>query len=148
MANKQIFISYFHEDRPFARRLRARLEEEEGFKTRSDLDLEKELGADYDERLSKWLAESYFILVLLSPGTLTSDKVRAEFEEGLRRERRGKARVIPLLVEPCPRQDLDNFIGKKQYGDFTGNFEAASKVLLASLKRGPDEADEADEDET
>lgn len=133
MAKGQIFISYYHGDASFASRLRARLHEE-GWQTFSDMDLLP--GDDYAKLLSKELNESQYVVVVISYDTLNSANVRREFEEGLRREREGEAKVIPLLICPCPDDELSEFIGTKHYADFVADFESGFKELLSALSGG------------
>lgn len=135
MAKEQIFISYYHGDADFAARLRARLHEE-GWQTYSDVDLLP--GDDYARVLSRELNESKYVVVVISYDTLHSVNVRREFDEGLRREQEGSAKVIPLLISPCPDDELSEFIGTKHYADFVGDFESGFRELLSALPGGAD----------
>lgn len=138
MAKDQIFISYFagdDDDVAFASRLRSRLEGE-GFKTFSNLSLK--VGDDWEQTLFRELNDSKYIIVLLSPGALTSEKVGNEVRAGLRRESERAAKVIPVLHKPCPPADVEKFVGKKFYAVFTepGDFESGFKNLLSDLSDG------------
>jgi len=95
----QIFISHDSADADFARRLSHDL-----------LNLSVPVwmapdsirpGEDWVEAISRGLAESSHLLVIMTPAAVASRWVRTETNVAIRREHQGEMEVIPLDVAPC-----------------------------------------------
>lgn len=126
----EVFISYSRKDEQFVSRLVADLERE-GRAVFYDRKLKP--GQDYEKILSQELERAKFVLVILSPDSLSSSEVSREVRTGLRRERDGLTTVVPLLITQCDQKSLTALIGKKIYANFTvtykDGFEELSSIL-------------------
>jgi len=95
----QVFISHHSEDADFARRLSQDLDSLSVPVWMAPGSIRP--GEDWVEAISRGLAESSHLLVVLTPAAVASRWVRTETNVAIRREHQGEMEVIPLDVVPC-----------------------------------------------
>ncbi|KLN60799.1 hypothetical protein WH96_10010 [Kiloniella spongiae] len=97
------FISYSHKDASVLERLHthlAPLKRDKIIETWYDRDILA--GSDLDNEISNKLNNSELFLLLISPDFLASDYCyNKEMHVALEKHQTGKARVIPIIIEPC-----------------------------------------------
>lgn len=126
---KQVFISYSHNDKDFARRL-AQLLKEEGLSVFID---EWKIGIG--ERIAKKLGEAiigsnYFILIA-SPDSMTSNWVETELDTAINLEVKGKLSILVVMYKPCENHPL---LTGKLYIRYKGSVEEVAKALLDAMQ--------------
>ncbi len=124
-----VFISYSSKDAEFANRLSMKLIEN---RIQTWLDKwEMQPGDSLVDKIQAGLAESSFLLVVLSKNSVESEWCKKELNSGLIREIKEKrVVVIPLLVEDC---DVPVFLQEKLYADFRADFDAGFAELIRPL---------------
>jgi hypothetical protein len=128
----RLFLSYSHEQRPIAERLAVRLEEERHhvFFDRTDLGS----GEPFDARIRSEIGRASLFIFLVSPQSVKQGSY-ALTELGLARKRwrRAAGRILPVLVEPVPKELMPEF----GVGYFTpeGDWVAGVVARVAEIAR-------------
>lgn len=122
----KIFVSYSRKNNDFVERLHTDLIAE-GFDMWLD---QKKIqpGQDWAEAIQQALQECELLLAILSPESVASREVQAEWNEFISE----KKNIIPILFRPCKvpyRIRLFNWI------DFSVGYEVGFKKLISTLKR-------------
>jgi WD40 repeat protein len=126
------FISYSHQDRSFALRLHAALQEH-GKDVWQD-----ESGIQPAERwkpaLQRAIDASDAFIFVMSPDSASSRECRTELDHALSINKR----VIPVVARPIDREMLPPGLGDFQFiparGTFEANFEASSDLLVSAIE--------------
>ncbi len=121
------FICYSHDDRPFALQLAKDLRNKGARVWMDKLDVRA--GKNYRQMIEKALASCDRMIVILSPASVDSPEVEAEYTRILQR----KKEVIPVLYQQC---EVPYRLCTVEYADFTGDYEQAIDNLLLSLSDG------------
>lgn len=124
---KQIFISYSRKEKLFATRFHKDLEFR-GLSAWIDL-RDIPAGKQWSQEIEQAIMECSVFLLLLSPNSVTSDYVRAEYTFALDK---GKP-IVPLLLEPC---DIPDRIAEFQYIDMR-DYRAGLARLIRELPVKP-----------
>lgn len=139
-----VFLSHSHADKPFARRLAARLEAE-GHGVWID-EAEINIGDSLIEKIRDGIDQVDYVAAILSSASIGSEWVTRELDIASNREIEEKRVVVlPLLVEHI---NLPGFLKGKFYGDFTDEtrFDEMVSLLLRKLG-GPNKLERATEDD-
>lgn len=126
-----IFLSHSHADKPFARKLAARLESE-GHEVWID-EAEINIGDSLIEKIRTGIDQVDYVAAILSSASIGSEWVTRELDIASNREIEEKrVIVLPLLIEHV---NLPGFLKGKFYGDFTDQtrFEEVLRLLLRKL---------------
>ncbi len=124
-----IFLSHSHQDKPFARELSRRLQAH-GIHTWID-EAEMQVGDSLVSKIAAAIEECSYLVVVLSPNSVSSPWVYKEVSIALTDEVRGRRiKVLPLLYQQC---DIPGFLADKIYADFTLDFETGFDRLLSCL---------------
>lgn len=126
-----VFLSHSHADKPFARRLAARLEAE-GHGVWID-EAEINIGDSLIEKIRDGIDQVDYVAAILSSASIESEWVTRELDIASSREIEEKRVVVlPLLVEHVK---LPGFLKGKFYGDFTdeAKFDEMLSLLLRKL---------------
>lgn len=117
---QHVFISYAHEDgRPYRDQLIAKLrvvgfEDDDYWYDERDI----EYGEEWRETIDKALAESFIVLVILTPKAVKSHSVTYEWARALG----DGLKVIPLLfLKLRPKDEKHPLVNRKQWVDCTVN---------------------------
>ena len=99
----RIFISYSHEDQDLVERMRQHfggLEQSSVISTFDDSKIRA--GAEWDKDIRDELVAADLILLLISPGFLSSSYVSSvELRQAIERQNAGTSIVIPVALKPC-----------------------------------------------
>ena len=127
----KIFVSYSHEDGAFASRL---AEELRSYDIGTWIDkLEMRAGDPLFEKISRGIAESDFLIVILSPNSVNSKWVRREVYSALAKEVSSEQiRVVPVLYSQC---EVPPLICDKIWADFRRSFSDGLADLLRGICR-------------
>ena len=103
-----LFFSYCHKDSGFRDELEIHLTV---LKRQGVIDIwhDRRIGAgkEFDNEIGETLNEADIILLLISPNFIASDYCyEIEMKRAMERHRKGDARVIPVILEPCDWQRL------------------------------------------
>jgi hypothetical protein len=124
-----IFISHTSADKPFVRRIDARLRKA-GYATW--LDEHKLLPGDpLAETISEALTTANVVLVVVSAASVKSKWLRFELNKATERMIHGQCRVIPVIKE---RVDLPAEVRGILYADFSESFTFGLKSILTALE--------------
>lgn len=125
--NKRIFISYNHQDRGFAERLATDLRNTglavwwaEG---------EIKVGDSITQKVSDGISRSAYLVVILSPFSITSPWVQRELSSALMRQlsiERGIV-ILPVLLTDC---EIPVLLGDLKYADFRQDYGIGLQDLL------------------
>jgi TIR domain len=134
----RIFLSYATEDKaiaePIAFSLRAR--DHEVFLDRDDLPA----AGDYNKRIELALDQADFMVFLLSPTSIAKGRYTlTELEFARRKWRTADGRVLPVIVQPTPLNDIPSFLKSVTILEPKGNTaaEVASAVdRVQPISRG------------
>ncbi len=120
--NKDIFISYSHEDKKFVKNLAENLAKN-GNKVWWDFDALKG-GQDWQNEIEKGINKCKNFLIVLTSDSMESEWVANEIAFA---QQKGK-RIIPLRLKEC---DIPIALIRKQYVDFTNKShkEAGDELL-------------------
>jgi len=124
----KVFISHSSKDKPFVRRLVSRLTKE-GFRVWLD-EHELRVGDQLAEEISKALASSHVVLVVVSEASIKSRWLRFELNKATERMVQGQCRVIPIVKDMV---DLPAEVKGLLYADFTREFRFGIKSVLTAL---------------
>lgn len=126
---KRLFLSHSSKDKDFANCLYADLVEQGHTPWLDERDIKA--GASIPAEIQKGLAAADYVLVLLSPHSVDSQWVRAEWETLFWDEMNTrKIKVIPLLIEDC---EIPPFLKVKKYIDFREDYAQAFSQLLKDI---------------
>jgi len=126
-----VFLSHSHADKPFARKLAARLESE-GHGVWID-EAEINIGDSLIEKIRDGIDQVDYVAAILSSASIGSEWVTRELDIASNREIEEKRVVVlPLLIEHV---ELPGFLKGKFYGDFTDEtqFDEMLSLLLRKL---------------
>ncbi len=119
-----VFLSHNSADKPFARRLASDLENQ-GITAWID-EAEIKAGESLIEKIRNGIDNAEYVVVILSPRSISSPWVQREVDVAMTQEILGKKiKVIPLMLEKC---DLPGFLLGKKYSDFTNESEYADSL--------------------
>ena len=108
MANSRVFISYAHEDKVWKDKLLAPLQalERNGhFDVWADDKIAA--GEDFQREITEALETSDAAVLMITNSFLTSDFIHGkELPRILKKSKRDGMRVFPLIVRPCPWEDI------------------------------------------
>ena len=98
----KIFFCYAHEDEPLLKKLKAHLRplQRQGL---VDMWYDRDIsaGSDWEQQIKEQLNTAHIILLLVSPDFMDSDYCYGiEMKRAIERDRRGEARVIPIVLRP------------------------------------------------
>jgi TIR domain-containing protein len=143
-----LFISYSHDDAPFADRLALAL-----IKARVHVWVDRwelKVGDSLLQRIEAAIDSAGALLVVLSPRSVASEWCRKELTAGLVRELEERhVLVLPALLETCT---IPLFLRDKLYADFRSDFDQGLKQVLnavagiVSVERARSETDDATTD--
>lgn len=126
---KQLFLSHSSKDKDFANCLYADLAEQGHTPWLDERNIKA--GASIPAEIQKGLASADYVLVLLSPHSVASEWVRAEWEALFWEEMNTrKIKVIPLLIEDC---EIPPFLKVKKYIDFREDYAQGLSRLLQDI---------------
>ena len=98
----KLFFCYAREDEALLNKLKAHLKplQRQGFiEIWHDRDISA--GTEWEREISQHLNEAEIFLLLISPDFMNSDYCYGkEMQRALEREKRGEARVIPIILRP------------------------------------------------
>ena len=124
----KVFISYSSKDREFVERLVRDLSSH-GINVFYDQLVTP--GESWAAALATAIESAEFLLVALSPDSVTSKWVEQETLIGLAREAEGKAKVIPILVRQC---EITGPLSQKTYASFDQDYEFGLHRVLEVLQ--------------
>jgi hypothetical protein len=124
----KVFISYSSKDREFVERLVRDLDAAD---VDTFYDQRIKPGDSWAESLARAVESAEFLLVVLSPDSVSSKWVEQEVRIGLTREADGQAHVIPLLLHPC---EIPPLLADKTYASFDQDYQTGLSRILAVLK--------------
>ncbi len=127
-ATHRIFFSYARSDGPFVLKVANALRAEGRRVWVDQLDIPK--GARWDEEVENALKACSCLLVVLSPASAKSQNVLDEVSYALDERRT----VLPILLQTG---SIPFRLKRVQYIDFTGDFDAAYRQLVAALDALP-----------
>lgn len=126
----KVFISHNHADKPTARKISVELLQE-GHEIWLD-EWEMVPGDSLISKINEGLAESSYLLVLLSEDSVDSPWVIRELESALHRQITEKSvTVVPCLLDDC---QIPEFLRPIMYADFRSGFEEGMKQLHPAIK--------------
>ena len=111
MDNKpvNIFISYAHKDEKFKEELiehLAPLQRQELIETWNDREITP--GEVWDEQIKAAIENAEIILLLISPSFMASNYINdIEIRKALDRNRRGEAKLVPIIIRPTDFYDFE-----------------------------------------
>jgi hypothetical protein len=126
-----VFISYARDDRAVATSLNDSLQRR-GLHTWMDVNLR--VGTDWATEISEALTRSAVVIVIVTPRSLDSEWVQAEWATALQSSRR----IVPVLAEGATFGDLPQPLAMLQGVDLNTDFEDGVKRIIdavGSLKR-------------
>ena len=140
-APKQLFISYCHEDKKWADRVRVHLKPfQEGGKIRLWDDTRLQTGEWWNDEIESALQASKLAVLIVSPDFYASEYVRTkELPVLLRRARERRVRVFPLIVGAVLPESHGEVAALHAANDFerplNGLTESEQERCLAALTR-------------
>jgi len=133
-SGKRFFITHSHADNAFAERL---FNDLRGLELDGFFDIYSiKLGDNIPSKINKGLVECDVYLPILSNATLESPWCEEEITTAImlskRRERYGRPRIIPILIEECQNQIVQQYpsLLTRLYVSFVGRYEDALQELL------------------
>ena len=127
-----IFLSHNSKDKPFVRRLAARLAES-GVVVWLD-EVELSIGDSLIDKISDAIANIEFVAAVISSNSVKSNWVKKELSLAMTKEIAGKEKVIlPLLINDC---EIPNAMKDKLYADFRKSGKAQFERECGRLLRG------------
>ncbi len=128
MVKGTTFISYARPDSVFALKLAKDLQTTAATIWLDQLNIEA--GENWDNAVQKALAGCGIFVVILTPAAVASENVLDEVAYALD----NKKQVLPILQQACDRPFR---LSRKQYIDFTGDYDTGLKQLFKALKVSP-----------
>lgn len=132
----RIFLSYASERRPLAERLALALEGEghDVFFDRASLPA----GETYDNRIREAIAECDLAVFLVSPESVEAGAYsRTELRRVEERWPHPARKVLPVMVEPCPYDQIPAYLRAVTVLEPAGDPVAETVAAVAELTRGP-----------
>lgn len=126
---QQVFISYHKTDSDFAHRIARDLQ-----KIGIQIWIAPESiqpGENYVSAISKSLAESTHVIVILSPSAMQSGWVEAELNAAIKLSIEGQTRLIPVELQAC---DVPTLVGTYQKVRFEGDYDHGLQLLKSVFK--------------
>jgi hypothetical protein len=128
-----VFVSYSHADKatvdPFVAGLR-----HAGVRVLGDWDFHP--GDSMLDRIAQSISRAGYLLVMLSPRSVSSSWVNKELRIGMSRElRERRVHVLPIVIDEC---DMPLFLTDKLYADIRTGADDARKRILDTLRRHGD----------
>jgi hypothetical protein len=136
-SGRHVFISHSDSDSAWARQLSERLKVA-GLEV-WDPSTELLPGSDFSQEVSKALARSDALIVLVSPEAMKSDWVRREIQFALGEER-FQARLVPVLVKPTPSSTIPWILRGLEWAKGSPNRVAERIVTLLRRSRSESRA--------
>lgn len=129
----RLFLSYAAKDKDYARRLAKELKDT-GASVWFD-EWELQIGDSIKKRIDQAIAISDYLLILLSPNSVNSKWLQAEWSAALSNELNDRAvTVIPVLLEDC---QIPSDLSGKLYLDLRSNFQQGVARLVEELSLTP-----------
>lgn len=129
----RLFLSYAAEDKNYASRLAEELK-----KTGASVwfdEWELQIGDSLRQRIDEAIAISDYLLILLSPNSVSSNWIQAEWRAALSNELNDRAvTVIPVLIADC---DIPNDLSGRLFLDLRSNFQGGVARLVEQLSLTP-----------
>ena len=126
----KVFVSYSSKDNAFVLRLADDLK-----KAGCDVWLDKwkiRVGDDVFDKIKWGIRDSRYVLLVLSPNSISSGWVDKEWKIAYMKEIESRqVAVLPILLKDC---EIPDFLKLKNYADFRENYADALKRLLTVLK--------------
>jgi hypothetical protein len=126
---RQVFISSAASDSAWARKLADQLRAADVDAWEPSTDLLP--GADFSAEVARALDRAEALVVLISPSSMKSEWVRQEIQHALGTER-FRSRLIPVLVEPTPDDDVPWILRTLQWAK--GTPARAAQQIVALLE--------------
>lgn len=125
----KFFLSHSSLDKNFVRRLASDLEELGHSYWLDERDIK--IGENIPLKIEKGLADSDFIVVIMSSNSVTKPWFQKEYSASLMEElEQNKAIVLPLLLDKC---EIPRLLKDKRYADFTGKYEIGLATFIGNL---------------
>jgi hypothetical protein len=124
-----VFISYAHDDFEFAENLKQRLEKS-GFGVWMDSEGIR-LGEDWREEIDVAIEDSFVLLLIISPNSMSSPYVTYEWSFALGAHKN----VLPILYQAIDSKLLHQRLDKRQYLNFTNRAEREWERLTRELHK-------------
>jgi hypothetical protein len=130
----QVFVSYAQADSSIAHKVAEALR---GARLRVWIDAwELASGDSIAQRIQDAASSSDFLLVLLSPRSVSSKWVQNELNAALSKELRDRAiTVIPVLIDDC---DIPPLLADRVFFDLSRDFPEAMQRLVNQIRSAPD----------
>jgi hypothetical protein len=129
----RLFLSYAAKDKNYASRLAEELK-----KTGASVwfdEWELQIGDSLRQRIDEAIAISDYLLILLSPNSVSSNWIQAEWRAALSNELNDRAvTVIPVLLADC---DIPSDLSGRLYLDLRSNFQEGVARLVEQLSLTP-----------
>lgn len=124
---REVFLSHSSQDRRFANRLKAELEENGVPVWYSETQI---VGAQqWHDEIGKGLERCDWFLLILSPSAVRSTWVKRELLFALENAHFNQ-RIIPVIYRPCEIKKLSWTLSSMQQVDFTGDYATGLTALL------------------
>ncbi len=126
-----VFLSHNHADKPFVRRLATDLDNQ-GINYWLD-EAEIKVGESLIEKIRDGIDKVDYVVVVLSPNSVSSPWVQREVDVAMNQEIMGRRiKVLPLMYRKC---DPPGFLLGKRYADFTDDsrYSISLEDLVQSL---------------
>ncbi|HSK73342.1 MAG TPA: toll/interleukin-1 receptor domain-containing protein [Pyrinomonadaceae bacterium] len=107
------FISYFHGDKDFVRRMERDLHLRDIHIWRDDSEIE--IGDSISGKIEEGLRQSYAFVIVLSPEALTRPWVKEELKAAYALRLAGEFKILPVLHKEC---EIPPFLADYKYADF------------------------------
>lgn len=125
----QVFLSHSSKDKPAVRRLKNELETRGLSIWMDETDIDP--GSRFIDGIEKGLVDSDVICIWMTPNSVRSKWVEAEWKERITREiETGKVSIIPLLADDCK---IPYWLKSRNYIDFRHNYEDAIIKLFSRI---------------
>jgi hypothetical protein len=129
----RLFLSYASVDKKYAQRLAGELKKS-GASVWFD-EWELQIGDSLVKRIDDALAISDYLLILLTPNSVNSNWIQAEWKKALSNEINNRAiTVIPVLLEDCI---IPTDLAGRLYLDLRSNFQNGVTRLIEQLSLTP-----------
>jgi len=88
-------------------------------------------GDNLEEKLLEFIANSEYVIIIVSNNTTTSKWIQREFEMA---ERLNK-RILPVMIEDIDDQEIPDFLKNIVYADLRDNYNIGFNFLIRSIKK-------------
>jgi hypothetical protein len=133
------FISYFSGDKEFVRRVEQELRFREVELWLDEYEIE--VGDSISSKIERGLAQSYTLMIVLSPEALSSAWVKEELRAAYSLRLAGELKILPVLHKEC---DIPPFLADYKYADFRDEkrYHEQISLLERSIKNAVKKARE------